>query len=112
MRIELGDSGGYETTGYASALWSSNSTTTTHTAGFFIQNTTGTGQFHMTNGLMILTRGTTANNIWYMNFNGYNASSAHHIVGSGYKSLSGTLDRVRLRSGSFLDFGNAVLTYA
>ena len=98
MLVQIGDSGGLETSGYvASSLLTttigqagSNSTT-----GFNIHNDSAANAF---SGQMVLTR--VSGNIWVASHQGKNATTGA-LVGGGDKTLTGELDRLTLlRSGS------------
>jgi hypothetical protein len=94
--IQLGDSGGIEATGYAgSAGFVTNlSNAASYTDGFRLnQAHTAATVFHG-NAVLALLSG--ASNTWAMSFvGGYSNSGALKISG-GSKSLSDTLDRVRI----------------
>lgn len=103
--IQLGDSGGVETAGYESVSGLGGATTQSSTAGFMIS---GINAAEFISGMMIMKR---------MNGNKWVSMHELHrpggglssIQGSGIKTLSGTLDRVRLtRTGSNTFDGGAV----
>jgi hypothetical protein len=82
--VQLGDSGGIETTGY-----SSSSNTSTDTNGFIVFVNTAANN---TSGHMVLTL--VGSNLWI---------SSHAVrlaTGGGSKTLSATLDRVRITTSS------------
>ena len=93
--VQIGDSGGVETSGYAAAYWNFNGTATgLSTVGFNLHNAPAAAGTY--SGQIILTLIDSSTNTW----------SASHIysrddvfygwTGTGSKSLSATLDRVRL----------------
>ena len=93
-RIQLGDSGGIETTGYASngaVFFSTSVATSTATAGFLIYSDSATDQMC---GCVVIANIT--GNTWaasgVLSLTGGNAS----IIVSGSKTLSSTLDRLRI----------------
>jgi len=92
LLVQLGDSGGVETTGYisTSVQISGGGLTADATVGFVIRSATASNVF---SGSMVI-----------MNINGNDWVSQHSVkqttiaiaCGAGDKSLSGTLDRVRI----------------
>ena len=110
-QVQLGDSGGYETSGYFNRGAVSDGTDAVISTAFLLggSSNTVTGP----TGLMILTRCTTSTNTWFMSFVGYHSGVPRVITGGGFKTLSGTLDRVRVRCvANNLDGGAVTLTYA
>jgi len=96
--IQIGDSGGIETTGYAGACaLVANSTATVVTqlsSGFMFQNG-GSGSY-LISGSIVLTLLNASTNTWTASGSVAPAGSLNvHTVG-GSKSLSATLDRVRI----------------
>lgn len=92
--IQIGDSGGIETSGYvgsvsniAGAVGTSN-----HSAGFEIAQ--GWSSSAILHGQIVLTQ--VSANTWSMSYTGSFSHVATSIVASGSKTLSATLDRVRL----------------
>lgn len=112
LLIQLGDSGGIETTDYISG--SSNSgafgTEITSTSGLIID--VGANGARVT-GHMILTLVDSANNTWASSVNVYLDGTASLSLGGGRKSLSAELTQIRLtRTGSnTFDNGEVSLTY-
>lgn len=110
LLVQIGDSGGIETTGY------------TATSGRFIY-TNATGGDNSTSGYPISTDGATetfsghlvisniSGNIWVSSHSG--GSTDVTIVGGGTKTLSSTLDRIRItRSGTdTFDAGSVNIMY-
>lgn len=94
LLIQIGDAGGIETSGYLSG--SQRDTGVESIAGFIIQNVNATVEFH---GLMILTLIDASTFTWVASHTVYvGGISATYTTsdGAGSKSLSATLDRVRL----------------
>jgi len=96
--IQIGDSGGIETTGYAGAcaiVSNSSSTVVTQlSSGFMFQNG-GSGSY-LISGSIVLTLLNASTNTWTASGSVAPAGSLNvHTVG-GSKSLSATLDRVRI----------------
>ena len=93
--IQLGDSGGYETTGYlgASTQMSSSVSTVNATAGFQISQGDATNVIH---GAITLSLQDAANNTWVATGQVAYSSSAAQVLLSGSKSTSATLDRLRV----------------
>ena len=92
LLIQLGDSGGVETSGYVSGSTQSNSATVqTSTAGFVLTSGSIAGSTYIGNILL----GYFGNNLWICNGVLWNTGSAGHTNG-GNKTLSDTLDRIRI----------------
>lgn len=89
--VQLGDSGGIETTGYSSV-----SGAQTSTSGFIIEVGLAAGTLA---GQLVLTR--IANTTWVASFNGAETNAGTVVTGGGRKQLSAVLDTVRVtRSGT------------
>ena len=93
--LQLGDSGGIENTGYVGAGSSMESTATSviaSTVGFILPNSSGTNAF---SGLVSFNRMST--NTWVASGNvGSEAGTDRILTTAGSKTLSATLDRIRL----------------
>jgi hypothetical protein len=93
--VQLGDSGGVETTGYVSVSTSLQNSlsvsTSSQTVGFHLFSSVAAsviyGQFVLTN---------ISGNVWVASFNGINNGFSSGLLSSGDKTLSATLDRVRI----------------
>ena len=101
--VQIGDSGGIETTGYLSSSLASGSTLSS-TSGFIINSVDRNGG---ASGLLIINRGSSDGTKWtsthglHRQAGSFAATSA--LSGGGQKTLSGELDRLRITS----DTGNA-----
>jgi hypothetical protein len=97
--LQLGTSGGVQTTGYAGASGYVGGlpVSTNPTNGFSIYNDTATDVFH---GAVTFSQLNGASNIWvgqgFMSF----STRAFNLLTSGSVTLSGTLDRVRITTAS------------
>ena len=93
--IQLGDSGGIETTGYlGSGLYvSTGAGTTSNSNGFFIPTL---AQVTTIYGSMIISLLNPSNNTWVQQGNFSSPSANLSFYSSGAKPLSATLDRVRI----------------
>ena len=111
LLVQIGDSGGIESTGYSSAAGGGfgNGQTDTSSAGFLIEPTLQTGASSVRHGSMIISLLT--GNTWVEQMSAY--GSAGHSCGGGSKTLSGTLDRVRLTTTSTdtFDAGSVNIIY-
>jgi hypothetical protein len=89
--IQLGDSGGVETTGYTSTgtRTDSGSGVSTSTAGIVISSLSSTNVLTLNATFCLISA-----NSWVCNYSG--ASSSQSISGGGSKTLSDTLDRIRI----------------
>jgi hypothetical protein len=95
IQIQIGDSGGIETTSYVSgagfAGGSNSASSTTSTTGFVL--TAGLVASNTLTGIVVICNHTS--NTWTESFSGaYNSGSG--AFGGGYKDLSATLDRIRI----------------
>jgi hypothetical protein len=96
MLVQIGASGGIETTGYTSS--GCRTTTTpgmelvTSTAGFIINNDAAANSV---TGHMVLVLADAATNLW-VGSHTTKANATTYFTGAGSKSLSGTLDRLRV----------------
>lgn len=99
--IQLGDSGGFETTGYTStSMQATNgaaSASSSRTDGFGIRSIAGSNTL---SGHMVITLlGADA----WVSSHIASLSSTATVSGAGSKTLSGTLDRIRITTGSGTD---------
>jgi hypothetical protein len=95
--IQIGDSGGYETTGYTSLSCEIDNGPfcTAETTGFICRRGIAAG---VISGLMTLTLMDSSANTWVISGNLGDSNSSQSNTNSGVKSLSATLDRVQLTS--------------
>ena len=94
--IQLGDSGGYETSGYVGRAQRSGSSSTEEVAlssGFAINTAAGTA---VVNGLAFICLLDSTTNTWAANATLGRSDAAAMQVFGGVKPLSATLDRLRL----------------
>lgn len=101
--IQIGDAGGVETTGYASAAASSGGGGgVTSTAGFLL-TPSGDGA-HAISGVVTLMLVDSATNTWSAGLGiAGHTGSLNPVFGGGVKSLSAALDRVRLTTSNGSD---------
>lgn len=96
--VQIGDSGGIETSGYLGSATQlaggTNPIPTAFTTGFGI--TGGIALTSVFNGSMVLTLLNAATNTWVSSSTVGFSDTAQTHVGGGTKSLSATLDRIRL----------------
>lgn len=90
--VQIGDSGGIETTGYAGTAYLSNTANTNMSTGFLMSASTSANQVR--SGHMVLTN--ISGNIWIATGATGREDSADVTIMGGSKTLSATLDRVRL----------------
>lgn len=99
LLIQIGDSGGIETTGYVSG--SSQSTTvpsvaiSTDTTGFVMRLSNASRAFY---GTMTLTLVDSSTFTWVSSHSAYTDGSDSTVTGGGRKSTTATLDRVRINT--------------
>ena len=94
--IQLGDSGGIETTGYnsASAYGPNSGQFTSSTAGLILEPTGGLTSAALRYGSMIVSL--LNSNAWVEQLGIYSTGITSSATGGGAKTLSGTLDRIRI----------------
>jgi hypothetical protein len=95
--LQLGDSGGVETSGYVGAvanLTSGANVITNFNTGFMLHDVPGSGQNF--SGMAILSLLSSSSNIWTESCNFGTDANGRINVSGGSKSLSATLDRIRL----------------
>ena len=92
MLVQIGDSGGVENTGYASAASSQTNVIQTSTAGFILDSTAISATFFRHG---ILTLSLLGSNNWAAS-GGIYATSPFGIICAGSKTLSDTLTQVRI----------------
>lgn len=107
--IQLGNSGGLETTGYDSTSVVTGAGTVDSTAGFIIRGTAGTVTLR---GILNLSLMDAATNTWACNYI-LKTIAGFVAHGAGTKALSATLDRVSIvaSGANTFDAGNIGLTY-
>ena len=104
ITLQIGDSGGVETTGYVGAnaeLTSGANTITNFSTGFLLHNVPASGQNY--SGMAILSLLSSASNTWTQSCNFGTDANGRINVSSGSKALSATLDRVRITTTSGTD---------
>jgi len=97
LYVQLGDSGGFETSGYlsTSAYAGASSSYTSATDALTIVSSSNTAVF---SGLCFISLVDSSTNTWVSSHTGKHASN-YVIWGGGSKSLSATLTQVRLTKG-------------
>ncbi len=94
-QIQLGTSGGVETTSYVSVVTANNAAVTGNSTTGFLANGAGSASYTVTGTVTILSFGS---NLWVHSTvtNTDPAAGNYSATGSGRKTLSGTLDRIRI----------------
>jgi hypothetical protein len=90
--IQIGTSGGNQTSGYLSQAWGNGSTIQSSTAGFRLSNADNAGG--ASSGVIMLALLNSATGVWCSS--GVIGYSTVLATSSGSKTLSGTLDRIRI----------------
>jgi hypothetical protein len=103
--VQIGDSGGLETSGYTGASFNATPTGAAYPASGFPLDLAHTAAFVLT-GSMVLTLQDTATNTWVNSLNIGRTETAQNHVGAGSKSLSATLDRLTLTTALGVDLGD------
>ena len=92
--VQLGTSGGIQATGYSCGAWGANTTNINNTTGFLaIVYTTAAGTL---DGNLTITCLNTSTGLWTYTTAMSSSASGFNTFGAGSKTLSGTLDRVRI----------------
>ena len=111
--VQLGDSGGYETTGYTGANFSDGGVTQL-TSGFILMPAAYATAADAINGMLIFTRQDSATQKWCCHGGtGRSAGTAGCSV-SGYKTLSDVLTQIRITTANgtdTFDSGAVSITY-
>jgi hypothetical protein len=94
IQLQLGDSGGVETTSYTSGAWLANTANTNSTTGLLIVG--GNAAAYPFDGNMIVCLVDSSTNKWSFSSIMSGSLTAINTFGGGSKSLSATLDRVRI----------------
>lgn len=111
MKVQLGDSGGVETTGYKGTghFMDGGFAGATYTDGFGLNIL---GASYVWSGGIILSLQDESTNTWVCNGNVSASNSAASLITSGDKSLSAELDRVRVSAGgASFDAGKLSVSY-
>jgi len=94
IQIQIGTSGGIQTTSYTSGAWIANTSNGNSTTGLLITN--GGGSTYLWDGMAYLTLLNSGTGLWTFNSIFSGSVSGMNSIGGGAKTLSGTLDRVRI----------------
>ena len=92
MQIQLGDSGGFETSGYAGTAWLANTVNTAMSAGFLVSGQNAAA--YVWNGSIILSH--FGSNTWILQGTLGLSSAAAGGVQNGKKTLSDVLTQLRI----------------
>lgn len=101
VQIQIGTSGGVQTTGYSSGAWLANTSNGNSTSAFLISN--GGDAAYIRDGMASLTLLNGATGLWTYNSVFSGSTSGINSIGGGSKTLSGTLDRVRITTANGTD---------
>lgn len=96
--IQIGDSSGFASTGYLGASSIYGGATTNFTTGFGISSSLGANIHH---GIIILN--TLGSNIWVASGTVARSNTATMVSTAGSKTLTGTLDRLRITTTTAVD---------
>jgi len=94
IQLQLGDSGGVETTSYTSGAWLANTANTNSTTGLLIVG--GNAAAYPFDGNMTVCLVDISTNKWSFSSTMSGSLTGISTMGGGSKSLSATLDRVRI----------------
>ena len=99
--IQIGDSGGVETSGYVSQAWAATNNAATATAGFVLAYNSDAS--YTSDGLIWL-QSIESTGVTWVCASQLAHSSSYYGSSTGIKTLSGVLDRVRITSDNADDF--------
>ena len=106
--IQIGDSGGYEITGYSGSSGNYAGTASTSLyAGSGFEISPGVAAGESRTGVVTLTLADAASNTWVAHGNFGRTDAGSVSVTGGSKALSGVLDRIRLTMTNGTDVGDA-----
>jgi len=114
--LQLGDAGGYETSGYiaeVSIIQDANTNETAITDGFSLTRPTNAGAADLITGILRLSRWDTAEHQWIASGHFITEGAMVHSV-CGYKTTSQAMDRIRLTTtggAATFDAGEARVRY-
>ena len=92
--LQIGDSGGIENTSYVGSALTSGGAGVAFTTGYGLAGNTGSTS--LTTGVAVIALLNSSTNLWAYSFCGAYPNDNTMVWGGGYKSLSATLDRLRL----------------
>ena len=99
--IQIGDSGGIETSGYVSQAWAATNNAATSTAGFVLNYNSDAS--YLSDGLIWL-QSIESTGVTWVSASQVNYSSGYSGRGTGRKTLNTVLDRVRITTDAADDF--------
>jgi hypothetical protein len=94
IQVQIGDSGGIETTSYASGAWTANTTNANSTTGFIIHGANASAARVWDGAYTIVLQ--DAANTWIFNGMCNSLNDNAQSIGIGRKQVSATLDRIRI----------------
>jgi hypothetical protein len=108
LLIELGDSGGFETSGYSSTVGAGDDSSSASN-GFVLNHSTSAGYLY--SGIVVLTRQTS--NTWVQSGNMFATTAQEPSVSAGLKTLTAELTQVRLLTtgSNTFDAGSVNIMY-
>jgi hypothetical protein len=113
ISVQIGPSGGVETSGYVGSMsisaTSTISTVTSGTASFGIRQATGASEVN--DGTMVLTLVNASTNAWVQNHTLGRSDAPVAKFGGGSKSLAGVLARVKILTGDTFNAGQVNIFY-
>ncbi len=94
LQFQLGDAGGFETSGYLGGAGYATSSFTANSTGFLYAETTSANAGYLRYGLFVFCK--LSGNTWVESHTSYASSGAVVFVGAGSKTLSDTLTQLRI----------------
>jgi hypothetical protein len=94
IQFQLGTSSGVETSGYSGGAGYATSAFSANSSGFLYADTASANSSYARTGAFYFT--TMGSNVWAVTGNSYTTSGAVMFSMAGAKTLSGTLDRIRI----------------
>jgi hypothetical protein len=94
IQLQLGDAGGFETSGYLGGAGYATSAFSANSTGFIYANTSSSDATDLRYGLFVFCK--LSGNTWVESHTSYASSGAVVFVGAGSKTLSDTITQVRI----------------
>jgi hypothetical protein len=96
LLVQIGTSGGIQNTGYTSGSWDNNTSTATSTTGYLIRAANSAA--YASDGLFTICLLNSSTGLWVGSSVISSGTGNANSVSAGKKTLSGTLDRIRITS--------------
>jgi len=99
--VQLGTSGGIQATSYTGSTWQANTNNVNHSTGFIISVVHSAP--YVIEGVLIYNLLNSSTGLWVGSYAAGLSNTPTSFVGGGSKTLSGTLDRIRITTTNGTD---------